>query len=75
MYSHLCQYRIVERTESIEVFSIHFGSTIAPHQMIFKEDTYFRYKWITMFVLSSSYFYARHQVFLTVCTQYSDRQL
>ena len=33
-----CQWRIIERAESIEILRIDFGGTVATHQMILKEN-------------------------------------
>ena len=39
MDTYPCQWRIIERAESIEILRIDFGGTVATHQMILKENT------------------------------------
>ena len=43
MYTGGSEYRIIEGTESIEVLRVHFGGTVAAHQVVFEEDADFGY--------------------------------
>lgn len=70
-----CKYRIVERTEGIEVFGVDFGSTVAAHQMVLEEDTYFRDNGTATGMMGGGYLNAGHEVFLAIGAQYANGQL
>ena len=71
MDSGFRQYRVIERTERVEVFRIHLGRAVSPHQMIFKEDAHFRYERPPFLVLCDGNLDAGHQVFLSVRAKYT----
>ena len=75
MDSCFCQGGIVERPESIEIFSINVGGPVASHQFVFKEDAHFGNNSCAVRMFGGSYFNRSNQVFFSVCTQCSDREL
>ena len=72
MDSCLCQSGVVERAESVEIFGIDFGSPVAAHQLIFKEDAHFGDKGCAVRTFGGSYFDGSNQVFLSVRAQCPD---
>ena len=64
MYTGGSEYRIIEGTESIEVLRVHFGGTVAAHQVVFEEDADFGYDGLSVGVAVGGYFDAGQQVFL-----------
>ena len=75
VYACFRQHRIVERAKSVEVFCIHFGGSIATHQMVFEKDAYFGYERFSVGILGGCYLNACHQVFFAVCAQHTDGEL
>lgn len=75
MDAYACQWRVIERPEGIKVLSIDFCGTITPHQVIFKENTYFGDNSCTVRILGSSNLDCSDQIFFSVRTQRSDWQL
>ena len=56
MYTGGSEYRIIEGTESIEVLRVHFGGTVAAHQVVFEEDADFGYDGLSVGVAVGGYF-------------------
>ena len=75
MYTGGSEYRIIEGTESIEVLRVHFGGTVAAHQVVFEEDADFGYDGLSVGVAVGGYFDAGQQVFLAVCAEHANGQL
>ena len=56
MYTGGSEYRIIEGAESIEVLRIHFGGTVAAHQVVFEENADFGDDGASVGVAGGSYF-------------------
>ena len=70
-----CQWRIIERAESIEILRIDFGGTVAPHQLVLEEDAHFGDDRGTVRMLGGGYFNGGDEVLFPVGAQGADGKL
>lgn len=69
------QRREIVGAEGIEPFGVDFGGAVAAHQLIFKENAYFRYHWCAIGMARGGNLDTGQEIFFAIGTELSDGQL